>query len=153
MRRHAVKFTPLNRIPLLAPARGTRHSARHRRVPLPAGETPSMQDTTPPSARYAWYLLAVLCVAYTLSFVDRVIFALLVEPIKRDLTISDTQISLLRGLAFAIFYTTLDVPIARLADRADRRRLVAAGVAFWSAMTALCGFAQASGSCSSHASA
>jgi predicted MFS family arabinose efflux permease len=112
-----------------------------------------MQDTTPPSARYAWYLLAVLCVAYTLSFVDRMILALLVEPIKRDLTISDTQIGLLHGLAFAIFYTTLGVPIARLADRADRRRLVAAGVAFWSAMTALCGFAQASGSCSSHASA
>jgi MFS family permease len=70
------------------------------------------------------------------------ILALLVEPIKRDLGISDTQVGLLHGFAFAIFYTTLGVPIARLADRTDRRRLIAAGIAFWSAMTALCGLAR-----------
>ena len=92
--------------------------------------------------RYAWYLVGVLCVAYTLSFVDRMILALLVEPIKRDLGISDTQVGLLHGFAFAIFYTTLGVPIARLADRTDRRRLIAAGIAFWSVMTALCGLAR-----------
>jgi MFS family permease len=95
-----------------------------------------------PTTRYGWYMVAVLCVAYTLSFVDRMILALLVEPIKRDLGISDTQIGLLHGLAFAIFYTTLGLPIARLADRTDRRRLIAIGVAFWSAMTAACGLAQ-----------
>jgi MFS family permease len=70
------------------------------------------------------------------------ILALLVEPIKRDLGISDTQVGLLHGFAFAIFYTTLGVPIARLADRTDRRRLIAAGIAFWSVMTALCGLAR-----------
>ena len=101
-----------------------------------------MEQARLPGTRYAWYLVGVLCVAYTLSFVDRMILALLVEPIKRDLNISDTQVGLLHGFAFAIFYTTLGVPIARLADRTDRRRLIAAGVAFWSAMTALCGLAR-----------
>jgi MFS family permease len=104
-----------------------------------------MSRTEALSPRYAWYLVGVLCVAYTLSFVDRMILALLVEPIKRDLGVSDTQIGLLHGLAFAIFYTTLGVPIARLADRADRRRLIAAGVAIWSAACALCGFAKGFG--------
>jgi MFS family permease len=101
-----------------------------------------MEQTKSGGPRYAWYLVGVLCVAYTLSFVDRMILALLVEPIKRDLGISDTQVGLLHGFAFAIFYTTLGVPIARLADRTDRRRLIAAGIAFWSAMTALCGLAR-----------
>lgn len=101
-----------------------------------------MEQARLPGTRYAWYLVGVLCVAYTLSFVDRMILALLVEPIKRDLGISDTQVGLLHGFAFAIFYTTLGVPIARLADRTDRRRLIAAGVAFWSLMTALCGLAR-----------
>ena len=101
-----------------------------------------MEQTKSGGPRYAWYLVGVLCVAYTLSFVDRMILALLVEPIKRDLGISDTQVGLLHGFAFAIFYTTLGVPIARLADRTDRRRLIAAGIAFWSVMTALCGLAR-----------
>lgn len=101
-----------------------------------------MEQAKSGGPRYAWYLVGVLCVAYTLSFVDRMILALLVEPIKRDLGISDTQVGLLHGFAFAIFYTTLGVPIARLADRTDRRRLIAAGIAFWSAMTALCGLAR-----------
>jgi MFS family permease len=107
-----------------------------------AANARAAQGAVAPTARYAWYMVAVLCVAYTLSFVDRMILALLVEPIKRDLGVSDTQIGLLHGFAFAIFYTTLGLPIARLADRTDRRRLIAAGVAFWSAMTALCGFAR-----------
>jgi MFS family permease len=101
-----------------------------------------MEQAKSGGPRYAWYLVGVLCVAYTLSFVDRMILALLVEPIKRDLGISDTQVGLLHGFAFAIFYTTLGVPIARLADRTDRRRLIAAGIAFWSVMTALCGLAR-----------
>jgi MFS family permease len=104
-----------------------------------------MSDGATASLRYSWYVVAVLCVAYTLSFVDRMVLALLVEPIKRDLGISDTQIGLLHGFAFAIFYTTLGVPIARLADRADRRKLIAAGVAFWSLMCALCGLARSFG--------
>ena len=93
-------------------------------------------------SRYGWYVVAVLLVAYTLSFVDRTILTLLVEPIKRDLGLSDTQVSLLHGLAFAVFYTALGIPIARLADRASRRNIVAAGIAVWSLMTAVCGLAR-----------
>ena len=93
-------------------------------------------------SRYGWYVVAVLLVAYTLSFVDRTILTLLVEPIKHDLGLSDTQLSLLHGLAFAIFYTALGIPIARLADRASRRNIIAAGIAVWSLMTAVCGLAK-----------
>lgn len=93
-------------------------------------------------SRYGWYVVAVLLVAYTLSYIDRTILTLLVEPIKRDLGLSDTQISLLHGLAFAIFYTALGIPIARLADRASRRNIIAIGVAVWSLMTAVCGLAR-----------
>ena len=95
--------------------------------------------------RYGWYVVAVLLIAYTLSFVDRTILTLLVEPIKRDLGLSDTQISLLHGLAFAIFYTALGIPIARLADRASRRNIIAVGIAVWSVMTAVCGLAKTFG--------
>jgi len=96
-------------------------------------------DRPRPNPYYAWYVVAVLTSLYILSFIDRTIIVLLIEPIKRDLGLSDTQISLLYGFAFAVFYTFLGVPIARLADRRSRRVIVAIGVAFWSLMTALCG--------------
>jgi MFS family permease len=86
-----------------------------------------------------WYTVGVLTVAYVFSFVDRSILSLLVGPIRADLGISDTQISLLHGLAFALFYTLLGIPIASLADRRNRRNLIAVGVAFWSIATAACG--------------
>jgi MFS family permease len=92
----------------------------------------------PHGGRYAWYVVAVLLVAYTLSFIDRMILSLLVGPIRADLHISDTQMSLLMGFAFAIFYSALGVPLAWLADRGSRRGLIAAGVAAWSVMTAAC---------------
>jgi MFS family permease len=95
-----------------------------------------------PTPRYAWYTIIVLLVAYTLAFIDRVILSLLVEPIRRDLGISDTQMSLLHGFAFAIFYSLLGIPIARLADRRDRRLIIGIGVAFWSIMNAMCGLAR-----------
>jgi len=91
---------------------------------------------------YAWVVVGVLMLAYTLSFLDRQILALLVTDIKADLQISDTQIGLLQGLAFSLFYTTLGIPIARLADTRNRRNLIAAGVFVWSAMTMVCGFAR-----------
>jgi len=84
-------------------------------------------------------MVGVLLVAYTLSFIDRTILALMVEPIQRDLGISDTEFSLLHGFAFAIFYTFLGIPIAMLADRYSRRKIISAGIAIWSAATALCG--------------
>jgi MFS family permease len=95
-----------------------------------------------PEPGYAWYAVCVLMVAYTLSYVDRTIVDLLVGPIKADLGLTDTEFSLLRGLAFALFYTLLGIPLGWLADRAHRVRLVAAGIALWSLMTALCGAAR-----------
>lgn len=86
-----------------------------------------------------WYTVGVLTVAYVFSFIDRSILTLLVGPIRADLGISDTQISLLHGLAFAIFYTLLGIPIASLADRRNRRNIIVVGVAFWSLATAACG--------------
>jgi len=80
--------------------------------------------------------------AYVCSFVDRQILALLVGPIKRDLGISDTGMSLLMGLSFATFYSLLGFPIGRLADRTSRRGIIVWGIAAWSVMTALCGLAR-----------
>jgi len=95
-----------------------------------------------PSERYAWYVVGVLMVASTLSFVDRQILSLLVEPIRGDLGLSDTQVSLLQGGAFTVTYVVMGFPIGRLADRASRRLIIAAGISAWSVMTAACGFAQ-----------
>jgi MFS family permease len=92
--------------------------------------------------RKAWYAVAVLMVAYTFSFIDRSILSLLVVPIRRDLGISDTGFSLLHGFAFAIFYTALGIPIARLADRHSRKVIVSVGIVIWSVATALCGVAR-----------
>jgi MFS family permease len=95
-----------------------------------------------PSASYAWYVVVVLMLAYVFAYLDRFILTLMVEPIKRDLGITDTQMSLVLGLAFAIFYTLLGIPIGRLADRANRRTIIAWGIAVWSIMTAACGLAK-----------
>jgi len=102
-----------------------------------------LNSSTPrPGGGYAWYVVAVLLLAYTLSFIDRMILSLLVGPIRADLGISDTQMSLLMGFAFAIFYSVLGIPLGWLADRGSRRGLIVAGVAAWSVMTAICGLAK-----------
>jgi MFS family permease len=95
-----------------------------------------------PSPSVANYALLVLTTAYVFSFIDRQIISLLVEPIRADLGITDFQISLLQGLAFALFYTVLGVPIARMADRMNRTRIIAVGVFIWCLMTAACGLAR-----------
>jgi MFS family permease len=95
-----------------------------------------------PSPGYAWYTTGVLMIAYTLSYIDRQILSMLVGPIKADLGISDTQIGLLQGFAFAVFYTFVGIPMGRLADRGDRRRIIAWGIFFWSIATAACGLAK-----------
>ncbi len=91
-----------------------------------------------PSGRAAWYAVIVLAICYTFSFVDRLILAFLVTPLKHDLHLSDTQIGLLQGLAFAAFYSILGIPFGLAADRTNRRNLIAAGVVAWSLMTS-CG--------------
>ena len=95
-----------------------------------------------PSAKSAWLAVAILFIAYTFSFADRYILSLLIQPIKQDLGLSDTKISLLHGLAFAIFYTVMGIPIGRMADRYSRRTIIAAGIVCWSLMTAACGLAR-----------
>jgi len=95
-----------------------------------------------PSPKYAWYVVFVLMLCNTLSFADRQILSLLVAPIKRDLALSDTRIGLLQGLAFALFYTVMGLPLGRIADTRSRRNLISIGVFFWSLMTALCSAAK-----------
>ena len=98
-----------------------------------------LKTNTYPSPRRAWSMVSLLTILYIFSFLDRTIIVLLIEPIKADLGLSDTQISLLYGFAFALFYTFLGIPIARLADRRSRRTIIMVGVAIWSVMTAICG--------------
>ena len=100
---------------------------------------------SPREGRYGWYVVFVLILAYTFSYIDRSILTLMVGPIRASLGISDVQLSLLHGLAFALFYTFLGIPIGRLVDRRRRTGIVAAGVGTWSVMTALCGFAHSFG--------
>jgi MFS family permease len=105
-------------------------------------ESPQTVSAPWPKPAYSWYVVAVLMIAYTNSFIDRQILSLLIEPIRADLEISDTQVSLLAGLAFTIFYTLMGVPIARLADQKNRRTIIVIGIGFWSLMTATCGLAK-----------
>jgi len=93
---------------------------------------------TPQYRRYALFMLVVV---YTSSFVDRQIMGVLLEPVKNDLGLSDTQMGFMTGLAFALFYATLGMPVAFLADRINRRNIIAIAVAVWSFMTALGGLA------------
>lgn len=106
-----------------------------RDVRIPSGHA----DPPYPRTSYAWYVVAVLMVIHVFSFIDRQILGLLVEPIKADLGISDTQMSYLMGFSFALFYTLFGIPIGRLADSKSRRAIIAAALGFWSLMTAGCG--------------
>ena len=91
------------------------------------------------SSGYRKYALFVLLLGYIVNFVDRSILAILIEPIKADLQLNDTQLGLLGGLAFALFYSTLGLPIAALADRWSRVKVLSIAILVWSAMTAVCG--------------
>jgi MFS family permease len=92
-----------------------------------------------PTGRWAWYTVVVLLCAYIFSFIDRQILNLLVGPVRRDLGISDTQMSLLIGFSFALFYALLGLPFGRLADWVNRPRLIICGMLIWSVMTGGCG--------------
>jgi MFS family permease len=107
---------------------------------------PDLRTESAPSLGYASYVLFVLMICYTLSFIDRQILSLLVGPIKRDLGLSDTRVGLLQGLAFALFYGSLGIPIGKIADTRRRTTLITVGVLFWSVMTALCAGARSFGS-------
>ena len=88
------------------------------------------------------YVLGILVIVYTFNFIDRQILSILLESIKNDLNLSDTSLGLLSGFAFALFYATLGIPIAKYADFGNRRNLISLAIGIWSFMTALSGLAQ-----------
>lgn len=105
-------------------------------------ENGSQRDGQPyPSRKSAAFTLAVLVLAYLVSFIDRQALSLMVDPIRADLDVTDFQMSLLQGFAFALFFCVLGIPLGRLADRASRKHVIAVGVVLWSLMTVACGFA------------
>jgi MFS family permease len=105
----------------------------------PQAAAPTDAAAKSPTRRY--HVLGLLTVVYALNFLDRTIFNVLIEPIKKEFTLSDTTMGLLAGFGFVLFYSLLGIPIARVADRLNRRNIVAIAFAFWSAMTFLCGMA------------
>ena len=96
----------------------------------------------PVSPVRAWWAIFIFTVALMFNFLDRQLLTLLVTPIKADLKLSDTQISILVGFMFVLFYISVGIPISRLVDRGPRKWIIGAGIAFWSLMTACCGLAQ-----------
>jgi MFS family permease len=112
-------------------------------MPTPQAKTTTPLDPPrPQSLLQAWYVVFALTAIYMLSYMDRVILSLLVAPMKRDLGISDTQVGLLQGLAFGIFYTLVGLPLGRIADTRNRRNLIAVGVVLWSLFTSACSLAR-----------
>ena len=109
--------------------------------PTLAPAAPAEQEPYP-STLYAWYVVGVLTLVYVFSFIDRQILNLLVAPIRKDLGISDTQMSLLMGFSFAVFYTFFGIVLGRLADSKSRRSIIAVGFVMWSLFTACCGVAR-----------
>jgi MFS family permease len=91
------------------------------------------------SLGYRSYVLVILVIVYTFNFIDRQIVGILAVPIKAELHLSDSELGLMGGLAFALFYTFLGIPIARLADRVSRTGIMTVALALWSLMTAVCG--------------
>lgn len=109
-------------------------------------QEPSLTDSTQAefsaSKGYANYVLIVLFVVYVINFIDRQIMSVFIGPIQEEFALSDTAVGLLVGFAFALLYTIAGIPIARLADRKNRRNIIALGLAVWSAMTVATGFAK-----------
>lgn len=103
---------------------------------------PGVAPDAPKATGYSWYVLIVLVVVYILNFVDRQIMSILAVDIKADLGLTDADMGFLGGAAFAVFYALFGIPLGRLADNWSRTRLLAIGLALWSTMTALSGFAR-----------
>lgn len=113
-------------------------------TPAPDSANPASSDTQTShglSSSYVRYALWMLLIIYILNFLDRSIVSILAEEIRTELMLDDWQIGIMTGLAFALFYTILGIPIARLADRGDRVKIISISLAVWSGFTALCGLA------------
>jgi MFS family permease len=101
---------------------------------------PGSNDPNPYSIpKSSYYTLGLLTVVYSFNFIDRQLLAILQESIKADLALSDSQLGLLTGFAFAVFYVTAGISIARWADQSNRRNIIALAVFIWSFMTAISG--------------
>jgi MFS family permease len=110
------------------------------RAVLSPGDKP-VQPLTPAERRYKSYLVGFLTLVLTANYIDQRAIGILVQDIKMELVLSDTQVGLLTGIAFALFYSVMGIPIARWADRGNRVTIIACTAALWSAMVALCGLA------------
>ncbi|MFL6237692.1 MAG: spinster family MFS transporter [Thermoanaerobaculia bacterium] len=112
---------------------------------MPKGQAAIVQEVSPEIPvkvpAYAWYALLVLTLVYVLNFLDRSLIYILFTPIKAEMKLSDLQLALLGTTSFVIFYTLLGVPFGRLADRVERKGLIAGGLAVWSLFSGLTGFA------------
>src|SRR5690606_12675086 len=93
----------------------------------------------PLSTARSWWAMVIFMVALMFNYLDRQLLTLLITPIKADLGISDTVVSLLVGFAFVLFYVLAGIPVARLVDRGPRKWIIGFGITFWSLMTAACG--------------
>ena len=106
------------------------------------GISEQKNNAAPFSARYSNYVLFILTGVYVFNYIDRQILVILQESIKKDLGLSDTQLGLMTGFTFAIFYVSFGIPIARLADKGNRKKIITISLIIWSGMTALSGRAQ-----------
>jgi len=117
-------------------------SAGSKRINIPAAVQQSQSAApTASETRYAWFVLVVLVTVYGFNFADRYLFIIMMEPIKADLRLSDTQLGLISGLGFSLVYGLSGLVVARLADVGNRRSLLAWALAAWSGLTAVCGLA------------
>src|SRR5580700_5375812 len=103
---------------------------------------PSIASAQAPADR--WYVLAVLTAVYALNIADRFSISTVIEPIRKELHLSDGGVAAITGVALGVLYVTIGIPIAAFADRANRRNILVLALAVWSAMTTLCGFARTS---------
>src|SRR4051812_18499694 len=124
----------------MAPRPAAPFSVQGRRAAVSRGRM-GMTPTSVARPLYVRYVIALLAAIMLLNQLDRLVLSILVEPIRLELGLTDTQLGLLNGLAFAIFYTVCGIPLARLADTRPRPPLLAICIALWSGMTALCGSA------------
>lgn len=103
---------------------------------------PTRSETARSDVRTSWYGLALLTLVYALNIADRFVLSTLLEPIRLEFALTDSQVGFLTGTALAIFYVTAGIPLGVLADRINRRNMIAVSLAVWSALTVLCGLAQ-----------
>jgi len=111
-------------------------------TPSPPEAAEQKFTASPFSMKYSYYILFMLTVVYVFNFIDRQILVILQESIKKDLGLSDTQLGLMSGFTFALFYVSFGIPIARLADKSNRKKIITIALIVWSGMTALSGRAQ-----------